>query len=93
MGLTCCRRALPLVIGLVLSGCGAADDPRDPDITERQGFEWKQVGETAEGCPRYTKEPTRDDVIVDQAIYYRTADGDYTTDRTKCAASQTGDES
>jgi len=73
-----------LITVLSLAGCAQEPDAEQTRPDER-GFEWQAIGKDPEGCERFIKKPIREGVMVDQAIYYRDAEGNYTVDRQACA--------
>lgn len=61
-------------------GCAMANHEED----KAQGFKWVQVGSNERGCAMFTKQATSPDMVVDAAIWYHDANGNFVLDANSC---------
>ena len=77
---------------LLLAGCvTASSSSADRSYGELNGVLaanapvlFVPVGTDDRGCTQYTKKPLRDGIMVDTGIWYRTADGRFVMDASRC---------
>lgn len=81
-----------LVVPLVSAACTVAG----PSATDRSSGQlngvlasdapvmFVPVGINDRGCTMYTKKPLREGILVDSAIWYRTADDQFVLDANRC---------
>lgn len=87
-----------LVIPLLLAACwqgghlpsGPASDADGVVSDEHPDVIFVPVGVDSRGCTQYTKRPTREDIAVDAAIWYRDKDGNFVLDSSQCEPEQGG---
>jgi hypothetical protein len=75
-----------VVAGMPLLSCGGCVMAQQGDIAST-GFEWVLVGTNERGCEMFTKQSTSPNVVVDSAIWYLDANGNYTPDANACVPS------
>lgn len=73
---------------LLCCGC-SVDQPstRAGQTDTALDFVWQRVGTTPGGCAMYTKKPVAQHIIVDNAIWFRNAQGQYVLDEHACSPS------
>lgn len=68
---------LPL---LSCAGCAVANQKND----HSPGFDWVLVGTNDRGCEMFTKRSASPGVVVDSAIWYHDASGNFVLDANSC---------